>query len=104
MYVCKVTFEQNKNLGNYQSARYGVEVLVAEGESPAAAMDRAKAFVQHYLNGNIKPVDPDADKRAQAKKIVAAAENAFADEAINFDEVEAARQWLAEHPEPTFDF
>ncbi len=70
MYVVKVSYEQVKNLGNYQSARFGVEVAVNEGESPVAAMDRAKAFVGHYVNGN--GYAPDEERaRAKAKSIVA---------------------------------
>ncbi len=105
MQATKISYEQVKNLGNYQSARYGIEVTLNEGESAAEAMERAKKFVDHYINGNGKPIDPDAELRAQAKKIIASGADLFADEnPPSVDEVEGARQWLAAHPEPKFDF
>lgn len=49
MNITLVRYERVHNLGNYESERIGVEVVVNEGESPDEAVEAARTFVAKSL-------------------------------------------------------
>jgi hypothetical protein len=68
MRVSLVKYEQIRNLGNYENQKVGVEIEVNDGESPAAAMEQARAIVMAALyperqsKPKARPIGADADE------------------------------------------
>jgi hypothetical protein len=55
MEIRTINYQKTFNLGNYQSERIGVEIVLEQGESANKAIDLAKQFVEEcHLNNNQK--------------------------------------------------
>lgn len=49
-HIVRITYEEIKNLGNYETCRVTAEAVVAEGESPAKVMGQIKRWVGTQLD------------------------------------------------------
>ena len=87
MRVTSVSYTRLKNLGDYEHEKVGVEVEVAEGESSAEAMARAKKFVDASL------AHPDMPTTVQVMQAHATIENWYEIEAKGGPDVYQGRQY-----------
>lgn len=65
MQITQIEYKRLANTGNYEHVELGVTVVLEEGETPHAAVARAKAFV----DAELKP-KPTESEWASAKKIL----------------------------------
>lgn len=49
MHISEVRYEKVQNLGNYESQRIGVTIVLNENESAESAIERARAFVRRVI-------------------------------------------------------
>lgn len=70
MKVTSITYEKMVNTGNFEHASASITVELEDGETPGAALNRAKRFVTDALKQ--KPTDADW---ASAKNILANPDN-----------------------------
>lgn len=45
MRITTLTYEETKNLGNYESQKIGIEIVLDSEDKPGEALRRAKEFV-----------------------------------------------------------
>jgi len=48
--ITKITYEEVKNLGNYETCRVGAEAIVAESDNPTTVMHKLKRWVATQLD------------------------------------------------------
>lgn len=75
MHISEVRYEKVQNLGNYESQRIGVTIVLTEDESPESAIERARAFVRRVISEPDPPPAPRPNGRpttSDAKAVQAA--------------------------------
>lgn len=88
MRVNELKYEENKNLGNYESRKVGVSVVIEDGELLKDAVDRVREAVEYYLN---KP-ERDAKKAKYVAEL-----NALPDTEEAAPRRVALQTWLAKY-------
>lgn len=58
MHISEIRYEKVQNLGNYESQRIGVTIVLDADESPDSAIERARAFVRRVMQEPDPPPAP----------------------------------------------
>jgi hypothetical protein len=95
MKVESVTYKRLTNLGNYENETVAVSVLVEDGDSPQAALEAARAFVDRNLSNREHEAqlerareiiaNPDQYRGSEVKKaqaLIEAADKAATEEPV----------------------
>jgi hypothetical protein len=92
MRVNELKYEENKNLGSYESRKVGVTVVIEDGETLKDAVDRVQSAVEYYLN---KP-ERDAKKAKYVAEL-----NALPEGEASANRRTALQTWLAKYAAAT---
>lgn len=94
----KVLMQRTINTGNYENVRLGVELELDEGETAAAALERARAFIDQQARQYDPNVRAELEQwREKSKRMTAVLHDP---DSYSLREQQSAHNWLETHPRP----
>ena len=95
-----INYQKTFNLGNYQSERIGVEIVLEQGESANKAIDLAKQFVEecHLNNQKVQALQQEEEPveviKTQSPQTLIERTMSFIDACKNEGELRLLNLWL----------